>query len=568
MEQSDGFVTKLSSSGNSLIYSTYLGGSDSDCSFGIAVDDSQAAYVTGDTYSTDFPTVDPYDGIYQGNGDVFVTKLSCSGDGLVYSTYLGGGENEGTFGIAVDVLGAAYVVGYTYSTDFPTLDPYQTYMGELDAYVTKLSNSGNSLVYSTYLGGSGGDVGERIAVDCFGAAYVTGETGSEDFPTVNPYQTNQVGIDAFVAKFPCSDTDVDSTCDIADNCPITFNPDQSDIDGDGLGDACDNDMDGDSVPQDGDGSGTPGDNPCASGQTINCDDNCPSVYNPGQLNSDFDDLGDVCDNCPTMSNQDQADADADGAGDVCDECTDSDGDGFGDPGFPWNTCPEDNCPSVYNPDQIDSNGDGVGDSCTFSAQTPAGDSVSIDLGEDVSVTFERVTSEGTTDMTITGEGPLPPSSFEIVPSSPPAYYNISTDAAYEGDIEVCISYDDTGLSPKDEVWLSMMHYDGVDWLDITSSIDTAQNVICGIAGPLSEFIIAHPTYYCGDTDASDVVDIDDVVYLIAFIFSGGPEPVPYESGDADCSGGVDIDDVVWLIAYIFSGGSEPCDTDGDGVPDC
>ena len=77
-----------------------------------------------------------------------------------------------------------------------------------------------------------------------------------------------------------------------------------------------------------------------------------------------------------------------------------------------------------------------------------------------------------------------------------------------------------------------------------------------------------PSYICGDADASGGVDIDDVVYLIAYIFSGGPPPVPYESGDANCAGGVDIDDVVYLIAYIFSGGYAPCDTDGDEVPDC
>jgi hypothetical protein len=75
-------------------------------------------------------------------------------------------------------------------------------------------------------------------------------------------------------------------------------------------------------------------------------------------------------------------------------------------------------------------------------------------------------------------------------------------------------------------------------------------------------------FLCGDADESGDVNIDDAVYLIAHIFSGGPEPLPYESGDVDCSGGVDIDDVVWLVGYIFSGGSVPCDTDGDGVPDC
>jgi photosystem II stability/assembly factor-like uncharacterized protein len=84
----------------------------------------------------------------------------------------------------------------------------------------------------------------------------------------------------------------------------------------------------------------------------------------------------------------------------------------------------------------------------------------------------------------------------------------------------------------------------------------------------SDIVISSSSYICGDADASGEVDIDDVVHLIEYIFSGGPEPVPYESGDADCSSGVDIDDVVWLIAYIFSSGNEPCDSDGNGVPDC
>jgi hypothetical protein len=75
-------------------------------------------------------------------------------------------------------------------------------------------------------------------------------------------------------------------------------------------------------------------------------------------------------------------------------------------------------------------------------------------------------------------------------------------------------------------------------------------------------------YFCGDADGSGGVDIDDVVFLIAYIFSGGPEPFPYENGDADCSGGIDIDDVVYLIAYIFAGGNAPCDPFGTGSPGC
>jgi hypothetical protein len=83
-------------------------------------------------------------------------------------------------------------------------------------------------------------------------------------------------------------------------------------------------------------------------------------------------------------------------------------------------------------------------------------------------------------------------------------------------------------------------------MDISSSVDSAQTVLCRIAGSLSEFIVSHPAHCCRDTDATDVVDIDDVMYVIAFIFSGCPEPVLCESGDAECSGGVDIDDAVWL----------------------
>jgi len=79
---------------------------------------------------------------------------------------------------------------------------------------------------------------------------------------------------------------------------------------------------------------------------------------------------------------------------------------------------------------------------------------------------------------------------------------------------------------------------------------------------------ASPAFVCGDANASGGVDIDDVVYLIAYIFGGGPAPQPLDSGDANCSGGVDIDDVVYVIAYIFGGGNPPCDTNNDGTPDC
>jgi len=212
----DAFITKLSSptpNSTYLVYSTYLGGSSWDNGNGIAVDSSGNAYVTGQTISSDFPTQNPYQGTQAGACDVFITKLSSSGSALTYSTYLGGSGSEYGEGIAVDGSGNAYVTGDTWSSDFPTQNPYQrTLAGSWDAFITKLDSSGSALSYSTYLGGSGSDHGEGIAVDGSGNAYVTGDTWSSDFPTQNPYQRTLAGEqDAFIAKFASSGSALYST---------------------------------------------------------------------------------------------------------------------------------------------------------------------------------------------------------------------------------------------------------------------------------------------------------------------------------------------------------------------
>ncbi len=199
----DAFVTKLSASGNSLVYSTYLGGGSNDLGYDIVVDNSYNAYVDGETSSTDFPTQDPYQ-TDQGGIDVFVTKLSSDGNSLVYSTYLGGGYDDQAFGIAVDGSGNAYTTGYTNSTDFPTQDAYQTDQGDWDVFVAKLSSGGNGLIYSTYLGGADADYGYDIAIDSLFNSYIVGITWSSDFPTYNPYQTDLGSRDAFVTKLSSS----------------------------------------------------------------------------------------------------------------------------------------------------------------------------------------------------------------------------------------------------------------------------------------------------------------------------------------------------------------------------
>jgi hypothetical protein len=208
----DIFVTKLSGSDGTPVYSTYLGGVNYEEGLGIALDDNGNAYVTGYTYSPDFPTQNPFE-TYYGYQDVFVTKLSSSGDSLIYSTFIGGGDDERGSAIAVDNNGNAYVTGWTYSSNYPTENPFQNYQLVADAFVTKLSSSGSSLVYSTFLGRYEWDGAYGIAVDSGGHAYVTGTTWSPDFPIKNQIHAHKGRLDAFVAKFSSSGNSlIYSTC--------------------------------------------------------------------------------------------------------------------------------------------------------------------------------------------------------------------------------------------------------------------------------------------------------------------------------------------------------------------
>jgi hypothetical protein len=199
------FVTKLNVTGSALVYSTYLGGSSFGWGSGIAVDASGNAFVVGSTESGDFPTTPgALQATWGGGWDVFVSKLNAAGSALVYSTYLGGSGEDGAGGIAVDASGSAYVTGHTYSANFPiTPGAFQTMLsGTAAAFVTKLNASGSGLVYSTYLGGSGEDFAGGIALDASGNTYITGGTGSSNFPTTpGAFQTAYAGNgDAFVSK--------------------------------------------------------------------------------------------------------------------------------------------------------------------------------------------------------------------------------------------------------------------------------------------------------------------------------------------------------------------------------
>jgi hypothetical protein len=209
----DAFVAKLNAAGTALVYATYLGGNgDTNHGSGIAVDAAGNAYVTGWTDSADFPgTVgSPIQPSYRGtfpSANAFVAKLNADGSALLYATYLSGNTGgSGGSGIAVDAAGNAYVTGSTSSTDFPLAgSPFQSSLpGSGSAFVAKLNAEGSALLYSTYLGGSVSEEGEAIAVDVAGNAYVTGQTGSPDFPGTagSPIQPRFGGgeWDGFVAK--------------------------------------------------------------------------------------------------------------------------------------------------------------------------------------------------------------------------------------------------------------------------------------------------------------------------------------------------------------------------------
>ena len=210
----DVFVSKLNAAGSDLVYSTFLGGSSNDRGQGIAVDASGNAIVAGWTTSTNFPRSNAVQNTYGGNGDAFAAKLNANGNGLLFSTYLGGSSYDCGFHVATDAAGAAYAVGYTESTNFPVANAFRaTQGGDRDVFVTKLSGNG-VLVYSTYLGGSGRDEGYGVAVGPGGEAYVTGHTGSNNFPVANAFRATYGGgsFDAFVTKFsPAGNTVAYST---------------------------------------------------------------------------------------------------------------------------------------------------------------------------------------------------------------------------------------------------------------------------------------------------------------------------------------------------------------------
>ena len=220
----DAFVAEVNPQATELVYSTYLGGGSADSGQGIAVDLGGNAYVVGYTYSTNFPTFNPYQGKNAGGVDAFITKLNKGGSAFVFSTYLGGSGDDRGWAIAVDSDLNIYVAGSTLtpctpaSTTTTMCNPTETFPttpgafqtlntsqspGYSDVFVAKLNFPGTALIYSTLVGGALTDSPAGIAVDSSGDAYVTGYTESNNFPTANAVQASYTG--GTCGPNPCPD---------------------------------------------------------------------------------------------------------------------------------------------------------------------------------------------------------------------------------------------------------------------------------------------------------------------------------------------------------------------------
>ncbi|MFX1263114.1 MAG: SBBP repeat-containing protein [Promethearchaeota archaeon] len=215
----DCFILKLNSTGNELLYSTYLGGGASDYPHSITVDTSGNAYVVGSCVSNDFPIVNGFMGVNSGGRDCMIFKINATGTGLVFSTYFGGTGDDYAFSVAVDDSESVYVTGLTNSENIQLMDSYDSsYNFGGDCFILKLNATGSGLIFSSYFGGSASDRGNSIAIDSSGAIYVCGSTYSSNMPVVNAYNSeNNGGYDGFVFKMNSTGTGLEYSTYVGGN---------------------------------------------------------------------------------------------------------------------------------------------------------------------------------------------------------------------------------------------------------------------------------------------------------------------------------------------------------------
>jgi len=198
----EAFLTKIRADGSALLYSTYYGGRFEEIATAVAVDSAGSAYITGLTGSSDLPLANAMRPDYREAGDAFVAKFGAAGNSLVYATFLGGSGSDVGLDLKLDAAGAVYVSGYTYSQNFPVKLALQPYSGGgQDIFISKLAPDGQSLQYSTFFGSGGNEAGARLALGSDGSVYVAGNTTSRNFPVKNPAQGGSFGAgDAYALK--------------------------------------------------------------------------------------------------------------------------------------------------------------------------------------------------------------------------------------------------------------------------------------------------------------------------------------------------------------------------------
>jgi hypothetical protein len=346
--------------------------------------------------------------------------------------------------------------------------------------------------------------------------------------TFNGWRNCQPNAFLAVVNEKLVDTDHDGVPDNLDNCPYFFNPCQEDLNGNSVGDACDADIDGDGLP--------------------NTSDNCPYASNPDQQNPDGDSLGSVCDNCPLLPNANQSDVDSNGIGDICDPCTDTDHDGFGDPGYAATICNLDNCPDTSNADQSDVDTDGVGDACdncltTYNFQQYDENSDGIGDACDGQFHFESyVLPDAELGRPYLYQfwavGGTKPYRWQLISGDIP--YGLIFNPGIVGTLTGTPNY-------KAAFYFTVVCFDS----DTPQATDTLSISLSVVDPPVIPYI-------CGDADGGGSINISDAVSIIEYIFRGGPPPNPIAAGDSNCDASVNIADAVYLVAYIFSGGPEPC----------
>ncbi len=240
------FVTKLAATGDALVFSTYLGGEGNDYGWTVDVQDDGTVYVAGHTGSADFPLVNALYNTHGGSSDVFVSRLTSDGSDLLFSSFFGGDQDDWAYALTMDPDGNVLVSGRTYSGDFPTKHALDSVLdGASDMFLFKAAPEFDSVIYSTFLGGAGQEETYAIVTDGDGDVYMAGNTTSPDFPTTlnaphSTYSGTDDTWDAAIVKIEhCPDADWDWIPDTIDNCPNHFNPGQENVDGDSAGDVCD-----------------------------------------------------------------------------------------------------------------------------------------------------------------------------------------------------------------------------------------------------------------------------------------------------------------------------------------